>query len=312
MNKFRIATILCAAMVMTGLCACHTTVTINQNKDMSDVKEVPEDEIKTPEEVEKEEEVKLPELESVPFDLTLYAEDGKRKIFESYGNSYLLTDESKKDYPKLAEALEAIDENEKEHYKESIEANKKDAEEFAKEQDENGDDYSYFRYSETQLKAADERVVSMLRTENGYIGGAHPDYFYQTFNLDTKTGNDILLSDIITDAQKLKSVLIERLNSLYPDGNFFDLDESLGLFELDADTKDPDKVAYMFTMDPAGLTFYFGPYDLNSYADGSQQVELFYSDIKDILNPEFVYADFEEEGRGDLIPEEESQATGLN
>ena len=208
----KITAFIISIAVMASLCACHTTVNINtptDDKDTSNVSEAPKEQ-ETAEEVETK--IYLPELDSVKFDLTQYGEDGKRKIFESYGNSYLANDHTKEVYPELAAALEAIDSNEQDLYKQTIEDNKDDAQQFASEQDEYGEDYSFFRYNETQLISLDEKVVSLLRTEYGYLGGAHPDYFYQTFNLDVKTGEEILLSDIITDKNVLKEVLINIRN----------------------------------------------------------------------------------------------------
>ena len=288
----KLTVLIIAIVAMTGLCACHTTVNINTAPKESDTSNVIEagSEQEAAEEIETK--IYLPELESVKFDLTEYGEDGERKLFESYGNSYLPNDMTKEVYPDLSAALDAIDQNEKDLYSQTISDSMEDAKEFAKEQDDYDEDYSFFRYNETQLCSLDDKVVSLLRTEYGYLGGAHPDYFYQTFNLDVKTGEEILLSDIITDKTVLKGVLIDKLNAQYPDGNFFDLDESLSMFELDPESDDPDKAAYMFTMDPLGLCFYFGPYDLNSYADGSQQIEVYYDDIRDILKSGFVYENF--------------------
>ena len=288
----KLIVIIISITAMTSLCACHTTVNINTPAKVTDASNAVETdrEQETGEEIETK--IYLPELETVKFDLTQYGEDGKRKIFESYGNSYLANDMTREVYPDLSAALDAIDQNEKDLYNQTINDSKEDAEEFAKEQDEYGEDYSFFRYNETQLCSLDDKVVSLLRTEYGYLGGAHPDYFYQTFNLDVKTGEEILLSDIITDKTVLKDVLIDKLNAQYPDGNFFGLDESLSMFELDPESEDPDQAAYMFTIDPLGLCFYFGPYDLNSYADGSQQIEVYYDDIRDILKSGFVYENF--------------------
>ncbi|MBR6160150.1 MAG: DUF3298 domain-containing protein, partial [Lachnospiraceae bacterium] len=306
-RKSRITAILISSvLMMAGLSACNAQVNLNtdnndtntQTEDLQPQPDIIAQEEKEPapaaDEVSEEDTVALPELESVPFDLNVFGEDGDYKVFESYGNSYLLTDVSSRDYPQLAEALKKIDEDEKASYQKTIDANIKDAQDFAKEQQKYGDDYSYMSYSETQLISADDKVVSMLRTEYGYLGGAHPDYHYETFNLYTKTGENIPLSDVITDDDKLEDILEVKLNKEYPDGNFFDLDDSLDIFTLDdkkIDSDDDFKVPYSFTMSPKGLVFYFGPYDLNSYADGAQQIEIQYSEIADILKAGFIYED---------------------
>ncbi len=156
-------------------------------------------------------------------------------------------------------------------------------------------------YSESALQFADDRAVSILRTEYGYLGGAHPDYFYECINLNSQTGEEILLSDLIKDKEGLNKILREKLIELYPDGNFFDLDESLERYDLDGVPEGDEITPYIFTMTPAGLTFYFDPYALNSYADGDQQVDVFFTDIPELLQDDFIFPDYEEEGRGDLI-----------
>ncbi len=309
-RKSRITAILISSvLMMAGLSACNAQVNLNTdnndtNTQTEDIQPQPDimidenannqSETSSFDEMTEEDTAVLPEIESVPFDMNVFGKDGDYKVFESYGNSYLLTDLSSRDYPQLADALKKIDENEKAEYKKTIDANLSDAEEFAKQMQQNGDDYSYMSYSETQLITCDDKIVSMLRTEYGYLGGAHPDYYYETFNLYSKTGENIPLSDVITDDDKLEDVLEDKLNREYPDGNFFDLDDSLDVFTLDdkkIDSDDDFKVPDRFTMSPKGLVFYFGPYDLNSYADGTQQIEIQYSEIADILKPGFIYED---------------------
>lgn len=320
-NRNRIiAVILSTCLLMTGLCACSATVNIPADKSATPAPEeevqpvsdeVPEETETAPaDEMTEEDTVARPELESVPFDMNVYGKDGDYKVFESYGNSYLLTDISSRDYPQLAEALKKIDEDEKADYKKTIDANLSDAEEFAKDQQANGDDYSYMSYSETKLATADDKVVSMVRTEYGYLGGAHPDYYYETFNLYTATGEAISMTDIITDNDKLKAVLKDKLNEAYPDGDWLDLDSSLDLFVLDETKKEDGESTYKFTINEKGLMFYFGPYDLNSYADGAQQIEIMYSDLADILKPGFIYEDYataEEKSTTDAAPSASSK-----
>lgn len=322
MKKRKLALMICLALVMTGLGACNANININTEDgaagqtDRSSVTEADASEnVKTEEtapaadEISEEDTVVLPELKSVPFDMTEYDKDGEHKVFESYGNSYLLSDISARDYPALDAKLKKIDEDEKEFYRQAIDDSREDALEFAEEQRKYGEDYTFFRYSETQLMNADDKVVSMLRMEYGYLGGAHPDYYYETMNIYTKTGEDIPLSDILTDDVKLRSILKERLNKEYPDGNWFDLDSSLDTYVIDDKKTGDDKFAYIFTMNSRGIMFYFNPYDLNSYADGAQQIEISYTDLADIIKPGFVYEDLVKE---DLATDAEEGAGGAD
>ncbi len=276
------------SFIVSSICGC--TVNVHYTQPDDDTKEVSQKDI---------------ELESVDFDLSTYDEENKYMIFESHGNTFMLSDASAGEYPELDGRLTTIAEDEKSFYKQTIEDVGEDAAAFAAEQQKEGADYTYYRYSEMALKACDDKAVSLLRTEYGYLGGAHPDYYYETFNIDPKTGEDISLADVITDDDALRAVLIDKLNKEYPDGNFFDLEDSLSTYSIDEKSANPLIVPYTFTIDPAGLSFYFGPYELNSYADGSQQIDIFYEDISDILKEGFIYTGYEDEGRGDLITDEE-------
>ncbi|MCR4655300.1 MAG: DUF3298 and DUF4163 domain-containing protein [Lachnospiraceae bacterium] len=249
-----------------------------------------------------DEETVMPELLNTPFDMSVKDEETGSMIYECYGNSFLCSEESGELFPKLAAALEDVDEAEKDSYQYNIDKFGEDAKEFASEQDGK---YTYYTYSETELQFADDHVTSMLRTEYGFLGGAHPDYYYVGINIDSQTGEEIMLSDIISDKEDLNRVLKDKLTEQYPDGNFFDLDESLASYDLDGEPTEGENRPYIYTMTPAGLTFYFDPYDLNSYADGSQTVDVFFTDIPELLLEDSVFTYYEDEGRGDLFPYED-------
>ena len=306
-RKKTIAVLICTALTFTTLYGCNININSNLTEDAIEEKE---DAAKTDDKQEVTrafDMAAIPELESVEFNLTEYGEDGDSKIFESYGNSYLCTEESGEEFPELAQALSDIDEVEKDTYRLSIDEYMEDAVEFTKEQIKEGTDYTYFCYNETELKTADDRVVSLLRTEYSFFGGAHPTYGYDTFNIDVKTGEEIRLSDIITDKEGLDGILIDKLNEKYPDGNFFDLEKSLGNFWMDDAPEEEGATIYTFTMGPSGISFYFDPYALNSYADGAQEIDLTYGDLDSILKEGFIYADEKdsEDDKGDMSRSED-------
>ncbi|MCR5733221.1 MAG: DUF3298 and DUF4163 domain-containing protein [Lachnospiraceae bacterium] len=251
------------------------------------------------------EEPVMPELVNEEFNISEYDEEDGYTVFESHRNSFFCDDASKELFPKLAVVLESIDEAEEDSHRYTMESCLDEAREFAKESFDNGEDWHYMAYSESALQFADDNVTSILRTEYGYLGGAHPDYYFECININSQTGEEILLSEIINDKDGLNEVLKDKLNEDYPDGDFFDLDESLACYDLDGVPEGDEITPYIFTLTPAGITFYFDPYSLNSYADGDQQVDIFFSDIPELLQDDYIFADYEEEGRGDLIEEDE-------
>ena len=304
MKRKVLAGLLCTVLTMSMLSGCTVNINLNntpkteeeeaveETGDAEDVEQAEEteetEEIEKAEEAEEEEAATGPELESVDFNISVNDAQNDHMVFECYGNSFMCSEGSAVSFPKLNEALKAIDEDEKTAYKSTMDEFMEDAVEFAAGQKTEGADYTYYLYSETALQSADDKAVSLLRTEYGYLGGAHPDYYYVGVNLDSQTGQEIRLSDIIADKDGLKAILIDKLNEKYPDGNFFGLEESLDDFALDEDS-DEGKALYTFTLSPTGISLYFGPYDLNSYADGSQQIDLTYDEISDILKDDYLY-----------------------
>ncbi len=307
--KKTIVTVICAVFVFSLISGCGDTgkkeedipvieaeEEAEKTEEISETEETEEPESEPKEEVTEEEEAEPesvgtegdgpePELVNTEFDMSEVDENGK-KFFDCHGNSYLCSEDSKAVYPELAEALIRVDEKVKAAYQENIYNYDDEAKEFAAEQPDGESDWTYYTYSETQLKYSSPRLVSLLRTEFGYLGGAHPDYWYDTVNIDTPTGKTIKLSDLISDQKGLNDILKKKLNDTYPDGNFFDLDESLNIYSLEGD-EGTNSAAYDFTLDKTGITFYFGPYDLNSYADGTQEITIGYDELEGVINKDF-------------------------
>ncbi len=250
------------------------------------------------EEEGKEESEEGPGLVNTEFDMSLKDEKDDYLYYECYGNSYLCDEESEELYPELSRALMDIDEMVKGNYERNIESFDEEAHDFVREMIEQGQgEYTFYTYSETSLEYCSDKVVSLLRTEYGFLGGAHPDYWFESVNLKPETGEYILLSDVITDKEELDRILKEKLNEKYPDGDFFDLDEALLAYDPQAEPFEQEMGAYTFTLDPSGVTFFFGPYDLNAYAYGSQDIKLSYDELSEILKDGF-YEEYFEAAKG--------------
>ncbi|MCR5590762.1 MAG: RsiV family protein [Lachnospiraceae bacterium] len=235
-----------------------------------------------------------PELVNTEFDLSLTDDKLGDKYFDCHGNTFLCDDETAERFPELAAALIEIDEAEKATHQRDIDSFAEEALEAAQEEKT----CVYYCYGETALQYQGY-VVSMLRCENSFFGGAHPNYWYETINLDTQTGENVLLSDIISDKDKLDTIIAAKLRDEYPEIDFVDLEENLAEIDLDAEPLNQERAAYQFTMDPASLTFYFSPYDLNSYAEGAEEITIFYDEIKDIVIPGSIFEFIQSDGRGD-------------
>jgi hypothetical protein len=113
-----------------------------------------------------------------------------------------------------------------------------------------------------------------------YTGGAHGNYgtFTMVYLLTGSTFKQIKLADLFLQKsgylKKLSNLCIEELKkkeaSNITSGETTDL------------SKDLENLA--FTITPGGMTFYFDPYMVASYAEGPFEVNIPLTKIKDILD----------------------------
>ena len=240
-----------------------------------------------------------PELESVDYDLS-------NDYFECVGNSYLVAEDSEEDYSDLAKALKQLDEATQEEWKRNLDAFDEEALEYAQNQKDEGNDNTYSINSDSSLVFANDKIVSIIRCDGTFYGDAHPDYNYEAINLYSATGKEILLSDIITDKKGLDEILKEKIKEEYGDQDLIDLDEALADYDPQAEQFEQERAAYVFTITPKGITFYFGSSELNDHAFGTQEVNIPYDDLYDIMDLDgFVFEEVVDDGRGDLIDEDE-------
>ncbi|MCR5733222.1 MAG: RsiV family protein [Lachnospiraceae bacterium] len=231
-----------------------------------------------------------PILESVEFDLTEYDDNDEYMVFECFGNSWVVSEESAEDYPELTKVLSELAESEQAFLQRNLDSFDEEAREFAANNKDDGEYISYFSNSQEYLRNGDANVVSILKSQSFYFDQPHPTYYYETFNIDVNTGEYILLSDIITDQDALNEIIIEKLKEDYPDVEFTDLEDNLAAFDMDAEPQSQQSAPYCFTMDEYGLDFHFAQETLAHYAYGPQEIRIEYDEIFDILTDSFPYA----------------------
>lgn len=182
-------------------------------------------------------------------------------------------------YPELSLAIQDYRMN----YVRNMEASKDELAALA-EQDysEFGAEYwpGYYCISESMtVKRADATAVSIVEQGYLYQGGAHGSDGYACFNVDTKTGDRIALDDVITDMDLLPQIIATEMLELYPDIAYW----TPTLAETFEAYINPE-ITLSWTLDYNGVTFYFGSYEVGSYADGRQQVTVLYSEYQPIFN----------------------------
>ncbi len=125
------------------------------------------------------------------------------------------------------------------------------------------------------VRRADSLVVSLLESGSSYMGGAHGMYGFTGKTFDTYTGKEMQLTDIFASPTAMTDAIKQQLMFDYPKASFQASNGSSMRNMVDQLAKD----GHLFwTMDPRGVTFYFNPYILGSYAEGVFTTTLLYSE----------------------------------
>lgn len=171
--------------------------------------------------------------------------------------------------------------------------------------------YSYYAYASTARM--DSRILSVLLVNSWYRGGAHPTSEQTAYNFDLQEQTILSLEDILlpdTREAFLELVLqsledrISALNdALNGAGLYSDYQQTV----IASITGEPATVNWYFSDN--GLVIYYNHYDIAPYAAGIVTVELPYSDLADILCPEYFPEAVEGEPDGCLILAPEGQGT---
>lgn len=137
------------------------------------------------------------------------------------------------------------------------------------------------------LRRADRQVLSVVSDNYEYTGGAHGGRYFSALNFDVQTGEQITLEQVITDKNLLCQALAVELSEKYWEFEFEE-DYWLGILEnYVTDEPIEFKPEFTWTVEYDGVSFYFGNYELVSYAGGTQEITIHYSEYPDILNSSY-------------------------
>ena len=120
---------------------------------------------------------------------------------------------------------------------------------------------AYQDMNDVFIRRADTLAVSILESSYNYEGGVHGMSGVSGKNFDSKTGQELSLSDVCSDLPTLAGVIKEQLCREYPDASFV----ANGAEEVDHLMGDGN---IAWTLDPTGVSFYFNPYQIGSYSEG--------------------------------------------
>lgn len=175
-------------------------------------------------------------------------------------------------FPELASALEEMNNQTKGSMEESI----KELESQARDMEGNEYFSELFQEEECWVVRGDSEMLSILKLESSYEGGAHGQYIYTGVTLDSKSGKEIELGEIVTSPEELVELAADRLVEKYPDAQFFEPPKDVLLKELEE-----GYLSWVAGYD--GLTFYFSPYELAPYADGTLTVTILYEEKPELF-----------------------------
>lgn len=191
------------------------------------------------------------------------------------------------EYPALTEAVRVYNDM----HADSEQSYMDEMEQWAKEEyDEYGPDMfmgAYVEESEFSVRRADTQVLSIVETGFTYSGGAHGMSGFATVNFDVETGKEIALESVVTDMNSLPEILATEILEKYPDITYWTDTLAETFQEYISPTDAEYAPEFTWTLDYEGVTFYFGNYEIGSYADGLQIVTISYKEYPEVLNSEY-------------------------
>lgn len=185
--------------------------------------------------------------------------------------SIVLGEESAKAFPTLAASLQQMN-------VENYENNLRILNEMLPEAKTAAAETEYFNgftsTSEYVVQRADEHILSVRVNESEYTGSAHPMYWVLGINLDPASGARIPLTDVLTDTESLTEILAQKIREKFPFEPFTSLEEMLGEYA-------PEQ--FTWTLGYQGITFYFSPYEIASYAAGLLTATIWFDEYPELF-----------------------------
>lgn len=183
-----------------------------------------------------------------------------------------------KDYKELSKALKDFNKENAESLEEEYQSSISEA----REELSNSSDYfsEYYIEEDIVVRRADTNVLSFVSHGSMYQGGAHGFYYCSGINYDVKTGERLILSDVVTDRSRLPELIEEQLDIFWKDTSLY---EDLDIKEMfDVSDYEPSWV-----LDYNGLTIFFNPYEIAPFASGMQVVTLTYNEYPELIKEQY-------------------------
>ncbi len=195
-----------------------------------------------------------------------------------------LTEKDAAEYPKLAKSLENWNETEEKDYSEVYQELKDLYADYKADRGEGeGTDMYFESTTDGTVLRADSTAVSIYHNYYGYAGGVHGYYGYTGTSFDTETGRELLLTDVVKDMDEYLDLVEDKLEEDYEE--FYDI--LLDPEDMVRDMLRDDPTVIDWAMDSEGVTIYFNPYVLGSYADGAQYAKVYFEEHPEVFNEKY-------------------------
>jgi len=135
----------------------------------------------------------------------------------------------------------------------------------------------YYSKTDIFVPRADSLALSVLCRTESFSGGAQPSLSYSCMNFDSRTGRQLALKNVTADAAAVTELIKAQLEKDYPKAKFYDLAAAMEQY-----AQEPER--YVWTLDYHGLSFYFAPYELAPYEEGSFTVGLRFADHPELFS----------------------------
>lgn len=149
-------------------------------------------------------------------------------------------------------------------------------------------DYLYSKLSNTtEFKDyyINDKVASIIFNFYEYTGGVHGMGYTKIFNYDFDLDKEIKLEDIF---KKNSNYLHELSTRAYKE--YTRLNNIQGIEDWVKRGLEPTEENFsLFSFDEYGITFYFSPYQIDSFAAGEKEIFFSYSDLDDILRDKYIF-----------------------
>ncbi|MCR4901269.1 MAG: DUF3298 and DUF4163 domain-containing protein [Butyrivibrio sp.] len=190
-------------------------------------------------------------------------------VEKAYGHypEIILSDTVAKAYPKLKAQVDSYNTSWKENIEETVAEYAVWAQEYTED-----DEMEYSSEIDIQIVRCDDKMFSIVGNYMDYGGGAHPNHGTWTLNVDPATGKEYVISDVLNDTTDFPEIVREKLAENYPY-----IEEEVDSYyygEGEAFQDMLDNNSYHWSLTEKGLSIFFSPYEIASYAAGYSDVNI--------------------------------------